>query len=404
MFYIISYATHSERYFNILKKSCPNIIILGYGDEWINWYTKKHKILDFCKTKNTDDIICVVDGFDTIVLSSLNEIVNKYKSLNYDIVFSRGANSSDIIIKYTQDKLYGRCNNYRLNSGMYIGNVKSIIEFWKDIKYTDDDQIYATYTCKKSKNINIGIDINNILFYNYSKIDDINIQNKRLLFNNSKPCIISASGNHDINHILSEIGYINLPDIKFDYDYRLQTYLKYFTLEILYILLCIFILYFLKNKYIAISICFILFLELIHYELYVKHIDQNQIYKYIYILIDLFHISIIFYVFYLFLNFNCDIKKLVLLNTIYSFILVLFFYFKSCILSKLENKILGVDHDVCTMSKKTRLSYFLDIETIYTPVKGNNTIRWIEGNQLIILCIFILNTYCLTKYYLKDMY
>ena len=93
MFYIVCYATHTERYFNILKESCPNIIILGYNDKWINFYTKIHKILDFCKTKNPDDIICIIDGFDTIVLSSLDEILDKYKSLNYDIVFSKAMKS-----------------------------------------------------------------------------------------------------------------------------------------------------------------------------------------------------------------------------------------------------------------------------------------------------------------------
>jgi hypothetical protein len=397
MFYIVSYVTHTESYFNILKKSCPDIIILGYGDKWINWYTRIHKILDFCKTKNANDIICAIDGFDTVVLSSPDEILNKYKSLKYDIVFSKALNPNNTIIKYGQDKLFGRCNNYNLNAGMYIGNAKALIDFWKDIDYNDDEQTYATKICRESSNINVGIDINNILFYNYSKIDNIKISDNRILLNNIYPCVISAPGNHNINHILSKIGYTNLPDIKFDYNYRIKTYLKYFKLEILYILLSILILYYSKNKYLAISACFILFLELIHYELYVKHINQKQIYKYVYVLLDLFHISIIYCIFYLFLNFNCDIKKLLLLNTIYSFILLLFFYFKKCILTELENKVLGIDSDFGSVSRKKRLNYFFDIEETYTSTKGNNTIQWLEGNKLIILCIFILNIYCLIK-------
>ncbi len=202
MFYIVSYATHTESYFNILKESCPDIIILGDGDKWKNFYTKIHKILDFCKTKNPDDIICVVDGFDTVVLSSLDEILNKYKLLNYDIVFSKGSNINNIFDKYTQDKLYGRYNNYLLNSGMYIGNVESIIKFWKDINHTDNNQKYATKTCRNSTDIKIGIDINNELFYNYSKIDNIEILDNRILLNNNYPCIISSHGDKNINNIL----------------------------------------------------------------------------------------------------------------------------------------------------------------------------------------------------------
>jgi hypothetical protein len=397
MFYIVCYATHNEKYFNILKKSCPNIIILGYGDKWINFYTKIHKILDFCKTKNPDDIICIIDGFDTIVLSSLDELLDKYKSLNYDIVFSKAMNPHNIFLKYTQDKIFGKCNDSHLNSGMHIGNVESIIKFWKNINYNDDDQQYASNICRRCKDIKIYIDINNELFYNYSEIDKIKILDKRLLINKNYPCIISAPGDNNINHILKKLGYRNLPNIKFNYNYRMKTYLKHFTKEILFILLSILILYFSKNRFLAISACFLLFLEFIQYELYVKHIHQKQIYKFIYLLLDLFHISIIYFVYYLFLNFNCDIKKLLLLNIIYMFILLLFFYFKRCVLTILENKILGVDSTTGTISAKKRLNYFFDINEKYKPFKGNNMAAWIEGSKITITLIFILNIYCLTK-------
>ena len=31
---IITYATHEERYFSILKESCPDIVVLGHGKKW----------------------------------------------------------------------------------------------------------------------------------------------------------------------------------------------------------------------------------------------------------------------------------------------------------------------------------------------------------------------------------
>ena len=396
MFYIVCYATHTERYLNILKESCPNIIILGYGDKWINFYTKIHKILDFCKTKNSDDIICIIDGFDTVVLSSSDEILDKYKSLNHDIVFSKAMMYHNTFVKYTQDKIFGRFNNYHLNSGMHIGNVESIIKFWKDINYDDDDRQYASKLCRRSKDIKICIDINNELFYNYSQIDTIKISSERILLNNNYPCIIQSSGNN-INHILKKICYTNLPDIKINFLYKIKTYLKCFTLEILYILLSILILYFSKNKFFAISTCFILFLELIHYELYVKHINRKQIYKCVYVLLELFHLCIVYCIFYLFLNFDCNIKKLILLNTIYMVTILLFFYFKRCVLTILENKVLCVSSEINSMTIIERLNYFLDINKSYIPTKGNYTIQWINYNKIVITCIFILNIYCLIK-------
>ena len=129
MFYIITYATHSERYFETLIQNTPEIIVLGMGMPWNGFYDKIKGVIDFCRTKNPEDIVLYIDAFDSVILSSREEILEKYYSLESPLVFSKGANSSSILVKYSQDKLFGKCKNQRLNAGLFMGTSASMLDF-----------------------------------------------------------------------------------------------------------------------------------------------------------------------------------------------------------------------------------------------------------------------------------
>jgi len=413
MLYIVTFATHSQGYYNLLLKSCPNLIVLGFGEKWQGFGQKCKYIIEFCKTTNRDDIICVIDGFDTVCLcDSENEIVEKFKSFDASIVFSAAVtNMRNSLQKYFAEKTFGKCRGHRLNAGLYIGYSESIIELWKNIDNKEDDQKYATKKCKSEKDEKIKIDIEKKLFYNYSKNDETitilrdDMENKRLIIGEkSNPCFISAPGDSDMNDLLIGLGFDSndLPTIQFQYGVRITRYYNNIIPEICWILVSIIIYFsFKKNKLLAIIISFVLFLELIHYELYVKHIDISFLNKFIYVLMDIFHISIIIFVFYLLLNWECDIFKLVLLDSLYFIIICLFFIFKKCFFSTFENKVLGVDENCNSVSRETRLNYFLVLNSDYYPKIGNNIINWMNGNIFIVLLIVLLNIFCLFKIYTK---
>ena len=401
MIYIVTYATHNERYFDILKKSCPDLIILGYGKPWNGFSDKVNATIEFCKSKNPDDIICFVDGFDSVVLSSKEEILTKYKEFNVPLVFSKECNDHNIIKKFHKDKIFGKCNNDRLNSGLFIGTAKSIIDFWKDIQYKEDDQIYATKKCNK---INyMKIDDNNNLFYNYSLADKIHVEKEKLFINGNKtPCsIISCPGNVNINPILSNLNYDNLPEIKYDYKYRLSTYGKYYIPELIFLCLIIIIIMYGKNitlLFILIGLLYFLFLE---YELFLKHIDVPIINKILYLLVDFMHMVVSFTLLYLFLNFECSIPKLLLLNIIFFTMIALFFYFKRCILTIISNKFINKENIPWT-SPFNRIFYFFDLKKPYINKGADNTEAWMRGNMINISIIVLLNSYCLWKIYNGD--
>ncbi len=166
---------------------------------------------------------------------------------------------------------------------------------------------------------------------------------------------------------------------------------------ILFIILCI-LLYF-NQTIISYLSCIIIVFVFIEYELKIKHFDISIQHKILCLLIDLFHVFVQFFLLFLIINFNCNVKKLVFLNIMYLTVVFLFFIFKSCILSILQN-ILSKETTVWT-GIDFRINYFFNsnkpyvIDTIYTDDRRMHS--WISGNKLFILALIALNTYFFVK-------
>jgi hypothetical protein len=393
MLYIVTYATHSERYFDVLKESCPDITVLGMGTKWNGFGDKAKGVSDFCKSKNPDDLVCFVDGFDSVIIEKV-EIEKRYKKLGHELVVSSPKSIRSVLEKYVSDKLFSSCaeDGARLNSGMYIGTARSIIKLWSGFEDGGDDQLHVTKKCK-----DVYIDIDNLLFYNYSASDSVEVREGKLYKEGdiSIP-IVSCPAHGNINNILVKIGYSNLPDIKVDYVYRLKTYGKLFLPEILWILASILLLFKLHNKKLAVFISFVSLLEVINFEVHVKHLDIHGVRKILFSLLDFLHISIIALVFWLMYKSN-NLKNLLILNTIFLIMLLLFFHFKKCIVTIIENKVAGIDDDYMSVSRGTRLGYLIDVNQKYKKEKGKSVFNWMDGNKLIVIIIIILNIVTLWK-------
>ena len=119
MFYVVTYATHSEKYFDLLKQY-PCLIVLGFGEKWTGFHGKAIAVVEFCKKVKSDDIVCVVDGFDTLILESPDEILKRYNEFDKDLVFSSSLQTV-FTNKYFLDRVFGTCDGKRLSAGMYIG-------------------------------------------------------------------------------------------------------------------------------------------------------------------------------------------------------------------------------------------------------------------------------------------
>ena len=209
--YYLTYATHSERLFDLLKESAINnninLHIIGYGDKWINWKNRAQQILNHIKTLDKNQIICHIDGFDSLILGDDNEIYNKFIDNigNKKIIFSKD-NTTNLIAKYYKLKKFSLCHDVFISAGLYIGYnyyIQELLEKFIDSNVSDDQKFFSSLCSTYDE---IGYDINNILFYNYQYFENkfkFIYKNKRLIINNNKPVIISAPGNIKITNILS---------------------------------------------------------------------------------------------------------------------------------------------------------------------------------------------------------
>ena len=236
MSHVYTYVTHSERYFPSLIDSCVkhNIrpVVRGMGDVWEGFVKRHHELLAFLKEVPDDDIVINVDGFDTIVLCSLNEIVQKFKAMKCDMLFSMTADNGNMIQKYVQWRLgfYGE----KANAGMFMGYAFKMREFIEKLLASNEynDQIVVNRMLGSIK-----IDTNQEIFCNVVNTSGLHIHNRELWYKNKKPCVLSAPGCVDLRPFLRDIG-IQTSKLSCNVAQRLKEYYRYFIIDIA-ILLCV---------------------------------------------------------------------------------------------------------------------------------------------------------------------
>jgi hypothetical protein len=385
MFYIITYAKNTNRYFNILK-NYPEIIILESTN-------KIKSILDFCKNKNSDDIICFLDGINSLILSTKEEILNLYNTFNASIVFSKDENLYNVFTKYFQDKTFGKYNDNIVNTNMFIGKSSAIIDFWMDYNENDDETKYVinNFLYKYSDYNGFKVDIDNKLFYNYSPDDNIKIINNKIYLNNQQITIINTSNHYDINNLLLKLKYKNLPCIKN------ESSIKYFTDEIIFLLFIFYLSFTIKDINILLQSIFILYCIFIEYQINLKNINISTFEKSLYLINEVMHLFVVILILKLLFNLKCNINKLLILNTVFFMMLLSFFYFKKCILSIFSSNLLNLKIYRKWIGPFNRFNYLLFLDSKYKGNDKNETLSWMEGNISTVFFIILLNSYCLLK-------
>ena len=288
-----------------------------------------------------------------------------------------------------------------------MGKAGSIIDLWEDFEKGEDDQRHVTAKCSEGKEI--FIDEDNYLFYNYSIHDNIHVRDKKLFLNDNKvnTCVISSPGNTDIGFILKDLGYKNVPVVKRETDIvrRIKTYLPVFIPEIILVTTIIFIFYYGRGltSLIPYVISFILILTFVEFFLKTIFLPISNNRKALYTILDTFHWTIIFISFYLIIvlindimHNRCNLKLFLLLNMYLLILIFLFFIYKRCILSILEEKTSGFKRN------HNFFQYLLnDKPYMYAIRNRNNTYGWMNTNKYIVFIVVLINLYILIMLFMK---
>lgn len=167
MVYITTYANKSQGLFDDLVNNefGVNVEVLGWGTKW-NGFTDKFKgVMKYLDTRNDDDIVVFIDGFDSKINKSTKDLEDRFKKLDCKVLLSKDP------AKITR-LVFGTCkNNIVANSGMYMGytrELKEVIGAALSLK-CNDDQVNMNTVCNKYDFIRIDED--EIIFKNFIPIN-----------------------------------------------------------------------------------------------------------------------------------------------------------------------------------------------------------------------------------------
>ena len=134
-----------------------------------------------------NDIIMFLDGYDTFIHSTEEEILERYFSFRREVIFSAEKTcwpDSSISEKFPETGGY----KY-LNSGTFIGTVSTLKDIFSDIiEDHTDDQLYCQYKYLEN-NLDIGLDYESYIFLCMSGLE------QNCLYNDSSDYIVNAETN-----------------------------------------------------------------------------------------------------------------------------------------------------------------------------------------------------------------
>ena len=169
---IVTVATHDSGLYNELidNKFGVKIKTLGFGEKWTGFRMKSEKVLEYIKDLDDNHIVIFVDGFDSVVNGTLEDAIEEFVMMDCRILISKAYVHDQWIRQVTHRRVFNyKKGDYSANSGLYMGYVKELKIFLKDILdlKCGDDQINFNVIAKKYDFVKM--DTQNTIFENIQK-------------------------------------------------------------------------------------------------------------------------------------------------------------------------------------------------------------------------------------------
>ena len=171
---IIIYATHSYGTYETLIKH-PDVICLGFGTKWEGFIKKAETISQYLNELPDDEIIAVVDGFDSYIKKTDN-IQHEFLKKKCKVLVS--LHNTWFNFEYLEKKVFSSCKkNKTANSGLIMGYAKEMKEVWNYIKNgsSSDDQRNLNLACDNIPYIKVDTEC--AIFENCNNIKDVQKSN-----------------------------------------------------------------------------------------------------------------------------------------------------------------------------------------------------------------------------------
>ncbi|QFT53692.1 glycosyltransferase domain-containing protein [Microbulbifer sp. THAF38] len=239
MLHVVTIATHSERMFPILQESAKRngvpLTILGRNHPWKDFASKMDILLPFFRSQPEEDIICYLDGFDSLILPPIRHLEKNFLSFGKGIIFSNDYRHKGIQ-GFFEKKFFP--DEHVFSTGIFIGKNKALQDLFLAAREmyphdSDDQKILRRYyvhkNCAHQTCAQMAIDRESRLFYNFDAAEPSfnllnqisHIHNGELyLLNGQSPSVISfpcswfAIGiKKNLHILLKKLGYDYCPEI-----------------------------------------------------------------------------------------------------------------------------------------------------------------------------------------------
>jgi len=224
MFHLVTVATHSERYLPILDKQAEDknvkLVKLGMGKKYIGHYMKDLEMMEYLKGIDKNDIVAFVDGFDSLMMASTEEILSKFKASNAELLLSV---ENIGMLSFIHATVFEKVQGQYLNTGLYMGRAGFLLNFLTNMYSLPYDKksnqrTWCSYLFKlqsEKKFDGIVLDEKSEVFLNHSFTTSNNLkfkkEDKRIhITDDVKPCFIQGNGCEDMTYIINGTGYKDL--------------------------------------------------------------------------------------------------------------------------------------------------------------------------------------------------
>lgn len=165
---IVTYANKSHGLFEELVHNEYDVPVrvLGWGRKWNGYSDKSKGLLEYInESKEDDDIIVFIDGFDSKINKDPKDVEEIFKSYDCRVLFSKDPESFS---KYVTRQVFPTCGDGVVNAGMYAGYAKELKILLEDelSRNCTDDQVNFNAMCNEYDFIKCDED--EVLFENIS--------------------------------------------------------------------------------------------------------------------------------------------------------------------------------------------------------------------------------------------
>jgi hypothetical protein len=182
-------ATHSQNMYPYLKNSAKrfghDFITLGWNQKYKNHLWKDQLMMDACSRLPRDEMVCFVDGFDSIICSTPEDMIKAYREISPnmdDLVMSVEGFPQEMrwarypLWAYFNFRVFPRIGDGSyINTGMYMAPAAVLVDWLKHVRKkhsydTKSNQLAWGRCIKSGDGRRPKFDITRNLFYNHIEL------------------------------------------------------------------------------------------------------------------------------------------------------------------------------------------------------------------------------------------